>query len=153
MSFCIIGISSVGTSTPKSPLATIKPSETCSISSRFSTPSWFSILDIICIWVALLFSNISLIANTSEAFLTKDAAIKSISCSIPNSISLISFGVKAGKLIFTPGKLTPLWFLTIPEFSTVHIMSLPFISFILNPTRPSSISIVSPTFTSLTNSL
>ena len=118
-----------------------------------STPSWFSILDIICISVALFLSKTSLIANTSETFLTKDAAIKSIPWDIPNSISLISLSVNAGKFIFTPGTFTPLWFLTIPEFSTIQSMSSPFTSSTLRPTNPSSINIVSPATTSFASPL
>ena len=109
-------MSSVGISTPKSPLATIKPSETSNISSMLSTPSWFSIFEIICILVALFSSRISLIANTSDALRTNDAAIKSIPCSIPNSMSFLSFGVIAGRFIFTLGTFTPLLSLIVPAF-------------------------------------
>ena len=46
-SFCTIGTSSVGISTPKSPLATMIASATSMISSMLLTPSRFSILAII----------------------------------------------------------------------------------------------------------
>ena len=45
--FCMKGTSSAGTSTPKSPLATMIPSLNSKISSKLSTPSWLSILGII----------------------------------------------------------------------------------------------------------
>ncbi|CEX42449.1 Uncharacterised protein [Streptococcus pneumoniae] len=41
--FCTNGTSSGGISTPMSPRATIKPSETSKIESMLSIPSWFSI--------------------------------------------------------------------------------------------------------------
>ena len=47
ISFCTIGTASVSISTPKSPLATIIPSETSIISSIKSTALWDSILEII----------------------------------------------------------------------------------------------------------
>ncbi|MMZ62433.1 hypothetical protein D1872_246410 [compost metagenome] len=53
MRFCTNGTSSAGISTPKSPRATIRPSETSKISSRLSTPCWFSILEMIWMCVAL----------------------------------------------------------------------------------------------------
>ena len=45
-----------------------------------------------------------------------------------DTISFMSFSVSAGKFILTPGTFTRLWFLTIPEFSTIQIISSPFIS-------------------------
>src|SRR5699024_8318814 len=50
-SFCTIGTDSGGISTPISPRATIKPSETSSISLILSIPSWFSILGIMLMFV------------------------------------------------------------------------------------------------------
>ena len=43
-SFCLTGTSSIGISTPKSPLATIIPSDTSKILSKLFIPSLFSIL-------------------------------------------------------------------------------------------------------------
>ena len=146
--FWTIGTSSLGISTPMSPLATIIPSETWMIESILSTPSWLSILDMMWMSGALFSSSTFLISSTSEAFLTNDAAIKSIPCSIPNLISSISFSVIAGRLIETPGRFTPFLDDTFPEFATTVCMSLPLISSIFRPTRPSSIRIVSPTLTS-----
>ena len=44
MSFCARKIFSVGISIPKSPRATITPSEASRMSSKFTRPSWFSTL-------------------------------------------------------------------------------------------------------------
>ena len=52
--FCIAGTSSIGTSTPKSPRATIKPSHSNNICSMFFTPSGFSILAIIGVFCLLV---------------------------------------------------------------------------------------------------
>ena len=49
MFFCAIGTFSVSISTPRSPLATIIPSEASIISSKFSSPSLDSILEMILI--------------------------------------------------------------------------------------------------------
>ena len=76
--FWTTGTSSVGISTPMSPRATIKPSETFKISSILSIPSWFSILGMIWMCVAFSSSKILVISKTSEARRTKLAAIKSI---------------------------------------------------------------------------
>lgn len=75
---------SVGISIPRSPLATIIPSDVFMISSKFSRPSWFSILLIILIWAPLTPST-SLIYSTSLAFLINEAAMISILFLIPNS--------------------------------------------------------------------
>ncbi len=72
------------------------PSDALIISSILSTPSLFSILEIIDICSALFSSSIRLIDKTSLAFLIKEAAIKSTSCFIPNLMSSISFCVNAG---------------------------------------------------------
>src|SRR3712207_2413330 len=74
-------------------------------------------------------------------------------CSIPNSISSLSFFVIAGKFTSTPGKFTPFLDDTLPEFSTLVIISLPDTSTTFNDTRPSSINTVSPTFKSSAISL
>ena len=74
-SFWNIGTSSIGISTPKSPLATIIPSDTSSILSKLSIPSLFSIFEIILICSPPFCFNTSLISITSCGFLTNEAAI------------------------------------------------------------------------------
>ena len=73
-----------------------------------STPSWFSILEIIWMCSPPFSFNICLIVSTSEAFLMNEAATALTPISQPNFKSAISFSVKAGNLIETPGTLTPL---------------------------------------------
>ena len=68
------GNSSNGISTPKSPRATIIPSLTLMISSKLSIPICDSILEIIFMSSRFCSFNISLIASTSSALCTNDAA-------------------------------------------------------------------------------
>ena len=149
--FWTAGNFSNGISTPRSPLATIKPSEASNIASILSTPSWFSILEMIMMCSPPFSFNICLIVSTSEAFLMNDAATALTPISQPNFKSAISFSVKAGNLIETPGTLTPLWVATNPVFWTVQWILFPSIDSTVNPTKPSSIRIVSPGLTSLAN--
>ena len=88
-------------------------------------------------------------ARTSYLDLIKEAAMKSMSSLTPNFMSSMSLSVRAGSLISTPGTLTPLWEEITPEFSTSVIIFSPLISFTRSSTRPSSIKILSPAFTSL----
>ena len=69
------------------------------------------------IWicVALFSSSNSLISKTSEALRTKEAAIKSTFCSIPNKISFASFSVIPGRFTETPGTFTPFLFFNVPR--------------------------------------
>ena len=149
-SFCIIGTVSGAISTPRSPRATIRPSEIFRISSMLSIPSWFSILGIILMYSPSCDSSISRISSTSWARLTKLAAIKSTPCSMPNFTSSLSFSVKPGSFTLTPGTLTPFLFFKRPLFLTVVVImpvSL-FSSSISSSTSPSSRRIKSPGSTS-----
>ena len=88
----------------------------------------------------------SRISSTSVALRTKEAAIKSTPCSIPNMMSLASFSVIPGSEICTPGTLTPFLLLI---WTAVHDLAIDFRA--LNaldghrPIKPSSIRIVEPT--------
>ncbi len=84
-------------------------------------------------------SRILLMSFTSDAFLTKEAAIKSTSFLIPNKMSPISFSVRAGRFMLTLGTFTPLLFFKIPSLSAINFMSVSVLSTTLNSTRPSSI--------------
>ena len=106
--FWITGTSSNGISTPISPRATIIPSDTRMISSIFSTPCIFSILEMILILSHPCSSKILRISNTSSAVLTKEAAMKSKSFSIPNIMSERSWSLIYGIDRFTRGTFTPL---------------------------------------------
>ena len=81
INFCNIGRSSIGASTPKSPRATIIPSETLTISDKLSIPVVLSILEIIFKSSLLHCFKISLASKTSSLVETKDKAKKSPSFS------------------------------------------------------------------------
>ena len=85
-----------------------------------------------------------------SAFLTKDAAIKSTSCSTPNFKSSLSFSVIAGRRIGTFGTLTPLRSPSSPPLSTVQIISVSVFSRTVSSMSPSSIRIFLPIWTSST---
>ena len=70
--FCTIGTFSVDISIPKSPLATIMPSDTSIISSIFSTACGFSILEMILMWSQLFDLRILRNKTTSCASLTNE---------------------------------------------------------------------------------
>mmetsp|Transcript_4814 Transcript_4814/g.14376 ORF Transcript_4814/g.14376 Transcript_4814/m.14376 type:complete len:224 (-) Transcript_4814:508-1179(-) len=108
MSFWATQICSVGISIPRSPLATMMASVLSRISSKLMRPSWFSILEMILMSVGFpVASQISLLMlSRSSAFLTKDAAMKSMSFGTPQPMmSCRSFSVRVGRSTFTPGRL------------------------------------------------
>mmetsp|Transcript_25293 Transcript_25293/g.37181 ORF Transcript_25293/g.37181 Transcript_25293/m.37181 type:complete len:216 (-) Transcript_25293:682-1329(-) len=142
--FCASVTFSPGISTPMSPRATMTPSVTARISSKFSRPSWFSILEMILIFLPPLSSRCLRIPMTSEAFLMKEAATKSTPCWQPKVRSSLSFSVRAGRVIFTPGRFTPFLPPRSPELFTLHLTSSPFFSMTVNEIRPSSTRIVPP---------
>ena len=138
--FCTKGTFSAGISTPMSPRAIIKPSETLMISSKLSIPSCDSILGKICTCSMCFSSKSSRISKTSCGLRTKEAAMKLISLSKPKRMSSESFSVIPGKLIETPGALTPLREPSVPSFKTLHTNSLVASSFfsICMSIKPSS---------------
>ena len=151
MYFWTIGTSWVGISTPKSPRATMIPSDTDKISSMLSTPSWFSILEMILTFGRPSCSKISRISITSLARRTKDAAMKSIPSRTPKRMSAASFSVIPGKLMETLGTLTPFLDLITPEFwiSVTNSWLAWSISVTNKSTKPSSKRMWLPTSTSL----
>ena len=130
-----------------SPLATMIPSATAMISSRFSIPSAFSILAITLIAEPSA-SSISLISRIQSAVRTKEAAIKSKPCLIPKRISSLSFSVSAGSLIFTLGTFTPFFSPNSPPLITVQTISVPSTFTTSSSIRPSSMRILFPAATS-----
>ena len=104
---------------------------------------------IIAIDEQFLSSNILLILRTSPAVLTNEAAIKSKLLSTAKLISAISFSLIYGMDTTVPGRFTPLLFETGPGFTTTHFTSVSFFSVTFNSIRPSSISTLVPTDTSL----
>ena len=130
-----------------SPRATMMPSASAIISSRFSIPSAFSIFAIIFMEEPAS-SSIALISRMQSAVRTKEAAIKSKPCLMPKRISSLSFSVRAGSLMLTLGTFTPFLSPSSPPFTTVHTISVSFTSFTFNSIRPSSIRMVFPAETS-----
>ena len=148
MIFWIGGSSSSGISTPISPRATMMPSDTLRISSRWSTPSAFSILEMIRISWSLFFSSSRRICSASSAQRTNDAAIKSASISTANAISDRSRSLKNGMDRCTPGTLIPLWAEMVPPFKTVHRISVSVTWSTTMSISPSSINMWQPRQTS-----
>ena len=151
--FWMIGTSSSGISTPMSPRATMIPSQASMIESMLSTPWEFSILAMIRISSPPFAFKNAFISLISSAVLVKEAATKSTSCLIPNKRSSLSFSLMNGMESSTPGMLTPLRLEIVPPFSTLQWISCPLIATTFNPTRPSSIKMLEPTWISLCKSL
>ena len=95
------------TSTPRSPRATMIPSATWTMLSKFSTPCVLSILAMTRIWGFPSFARSSLIDRMWCAERMKEAATKSTSCSQPNLRSSKSFCVRAGSGSWAPGDVDP----------------------------------------------
>ncbi len=145
--FWTSGTSSSGSSTPRSPRATMKASNASMISSRFSTACGFSSLAITgtrrptssMIWCTI---------SMSAALRTKDSATMSTPFRSAHRRSSVSFSLIAGTLTATPGRLMPLLLLTGPPTTTSVITSVSVTSVACNVSRPSSIKIRSPALTS-----
>ena len=150
--FWMIGTSSNGTSTPKSPRATMIPSATSKISSTFLTPCILSILAMIFICPPCS-SKILRISKISCAVRVNDAAQYSNPISHPKIKSSRSFSEMNGidKSIF--GILTPFLLEMTPPFMTSQTISGPLISNTFKATKPSSIKTVPPGITSCVISL
>ena len=143
------GMRSIGTSIPRSPRAIMIPYEASMISSMLSTPSWFSILDII--FISLLCSSrIFCTASTSSLLRTKECAMKSMSSSIASSMFALSFSVRAGRSMCSPGTLTLFFEPSIPSFCTSTTRESPSFPITFMSSSPSSKSTSSPTCTSFT---
>ena len=116
--FCTEGTCSCGISTPKSPRATITPSNVLMISSRYSKASHFSIFAITGTSTPFSFS-IESTTSLSCGERTNDNATQSVPSSMANVKSVISCSVKEGMSNATPGKFMPLLFLTFPPITTL----------------------------------
>ena len=142
--FWIAGTSTKGISTPRSPLATIIPSQYSHIASILSMPERFSIFAIISIFsppfsLRKLWSSIK-----SFALETNDAAIKSTPFLIPNRMSALSCSDKYGPSITLFGKHMLFRLLSVPPIFTSHITSLFAILTTSNMTSPLLTNILSP---------
>mmetsp|Transcript_24275 Transcript_24275/g.63288 ORF Transcript_24275/g.63288 Transcript_24275/m.63288 type:complete len:221 (+) Transcript_24275:536-1198(+) len=123
--FCSLNTLSGGISMPRSPRATMTASVSLQIDSKFSRPSWFSILEMILTRLPPPSSNTLRIVRTSSADCTKDAATKSTGCLQANSSrSLVSFSCKTGKSTTTPGRFMFLRSPIAQSFSTVQATSV-----------------------------
>ena len=117
MRFCIGGTFCTGSSTPRSPRATIIPSDTVKISSKFSIAAGFSILEITAARPAInAFASV-----TSLGRCTNDNANQSTPNSQTNSRSLRSFCDSAARGRTTSGTFTPLWLEITPPAITLHL--------------------------------
>jgi len=148
--FCTVGTSSGGMFSPRSPLATIAPSDNSSILSKFVIASGCSIFAII---NTFLFPHSFLIFVIASGFLTSDAAIMSRSIFIPYAMSFISCVVTSGKLTETPGMSMDFCDFIVPSFMTLHITWSPLLLNTLNSSFPSSANIVFPLLTSFASPL
>ena len=88
-------------------------------------------------------------ARTSSPQLTNDAATKSTPCSMPNSRSSLSCSVMTGRGTLVPGRFSCLHSPSMPEFCTVHWMSVPTTRSTASSIRPSSIRMMVPGSTNL----
>ena len=145
--FCTSGTCSSGSSTPRSPRATMTPSNASIISSSASTACGFSTLAITGRNLPSSFM-ISCTRTMSDALRTKDSAMMSAPSLIAQRRSSSSFSERAGTFTATPGRLIPLLLLTGPGTSTTVVTVVAVTSVARNPTLPSSISSWSPTLTS-----
>ncbi len=146
-SFCRNGTSSSGHSTARSPRATMKPSKAAITSSRFSIACGFSILAM----TGSITPSSRMILRTSSAsapLRTKLNAMKSTVRWSANRRSSMSFSDSAGTETATPGRLIPLWLLTLPPTSTSVRTSVSSTATTRSRILPSSMRIGSPGFTS-----
>ena len=146
--FWISGTCSTGISTPRSPRATMMPSDSRMISRIFVSASGFSILAITLVF-DFFSDSLLLMITMSFTLRTKESATQSSFCSMMNSRSTRSFSVNAGKEILVSGKLIPfLEEITPPMVTcTFTLPSFP-ISFTCTSIFPSSIMILLPIRTS-----
>mmetsp|Transcript_2746 Transcript_2746/g.9993 ORF Transcript_2746/g.9993 Transcript_2746/m.9993 type:complete len:224 (+) Transcript_2746:1330-2001(+) len=147
---CAMKMVSGGISMPRSPRATMMPSDFSRMSSKFSRPSWFSTLEMICTYLPFSPSTWRMVSR-SEPLRTKEAATKSMSFLRPQFwMSSMSFSVRVGRSTFTPGRFM---FLRSPILAVLsHFTSMVFPSSLQRSTvklaLPSAQRILSPGFMS-----
>mmetsp|Transcript_27663 Transcript_27663/g.65875 ORF Transcript_27663/g.65875 Transcript_27663/m.65875 type:complete len:222 (+) Transcript_27663:788-1453(+) len=142
--FCARYTSWMGISMPRSPRATMIPSEISRISSKFSMPSSDSILEKI-MMLRPGSPSTFLMVRTSSALRTNEAAIRSTPCWTPNMRSDLSFSVIDGRSTAVPGRLIPFVSPRVTVFSTMQTTSVPSMRSTLRPRSPSSIATFLPT--------
>ena len=122
--FCTSGTSSSGSSTPRSPRATMIASNASTMASRLSMASGFSSLAMTGTRRPTR-SITSWTSSISAGERTNDSATRSTPSRSANSRSSMSFSDSAGTDTFMPGSDMPLLLLTGPPSVTVHTTSLP----------------------------
>mmetsp|Transcript_5834 Transcript_5834/g.17231 ORF Transcript_5834/g.17231 Transcript_5834/m.17231 type:complete len:210 (-) Transcript_5834:401-1030(-) len=115
--FCHVAISGSGTSTPRSPRATMTPSDRSTMSSMFWSASSDSTLETTSTrspsgytagCLATSRSTKARMASTPAPSRTNDAATKSMPFSMPKATSASSLADRAGRSSAIVGRLTPL---------------------------------------------
>mmetsp|Transcript_8097 Transcript_8097/g.24217 ORF Transcript_8097/g.24217 Transcript_8097/m.24217 type:complete len:275 (-) Transcript_8097:640-1464(-) len=147
--FCAAKTLGKSISTPRSPRATMMPSDAARISSKFSTPSWFSIFETMsgmasppaATWHR---SSHARQERTLAAERTKESATKSAPASTAHLRSSLSLGVRAGRSRMEPGRFTPLRGLMGPAFSATAVTEAGPTSTTRSAMRPSSSRMVLP---------
>mmetsp|Transcript_19717 Transcript_19717/g.52329 ORF Transcript_19717/g.52329 Transcript_19717/m.52329 type:complete len:268 (+) Transcript_19717:419-1222(+) len=123
MSFWWKGTSSGGVSTPRSPLATMAPSDSCRILSRSSSACGFSIFAKILGAFPSQRRMSSRSSTMSSWRCTKDSPTQSMSCPQMKLRSFLSFSVMGEMGSTTSGVFTPFFALSLPPTSTSHSMN------------------------------
>ena len=121
--FWINGTFSSAISTPRSPRATITPSLSSRMASRFVQASGFSIFAMICTCESAS-SRYNRSRSTSSRLRTNESATKSMPASSPKRRSAISFLLKEAALTSTPGRLIPLRSEILPPLTTSQMASV-----------------------------
>ena len=124
--FCTSGTSSSGSSTPRSPRATMTPSKASMISSRLSTACGFSILAMTGSAHALLVHDLVDVVDVVGRAHERQRDHVGAQAQGPAQVLLVLLATCAGTLTATPGRLRPLLLLTGPPTSTtVSVTSVP----------------------------
>ena len=143
ISFWMCGTSSIGTSSPRSPRATITASTLARMPGRFFIASCRSSFATIGTSVPRS-SNDLFTSMMSDADRTNETAMKSTPCSMPNLRSSRSLSVRHEIGSGTCGSDTPLWSLMRPPWTTRQRTSSGEASSTRSWIMPSSIRIWSP---------
>ncbi len=146
--FCRVGTSSVESSTPRSPRATITPSASSRMLARLSMASRFSIFAMSGASPPRLRIR-SFASRRSSGRRTNERATKSTPSDRPKARSDRSLSVRAGIDSDTPGRFIPLFDLRIPPWMISQVTERSAVPSTLSSRLPSSRRMVSPGLASL----
>ena len=146
----MIGSSSYGHSMPRSPRATITPSEARAMASKWSTANWCSILAMSLGWCGEPATSARSCAMSSGSR-TKLSAMRSTPTSSPSFTSALSLSVNAGSETRTPGRLMWRRLPICPSVSTSHTTRVADLERMRIRSSPLSTISVLPTSTSAAN--